>query len=67
LKIKLTAHHFDTVEVIEAESQEVLNTLIEHYFQEAFKQIAEELGTVHMHGRGLLWGVMVASRPKGSF
>jgi hypothetical protein len=56
LKIKLTNHHFDTVEVIEVESQEMLTTLTEHHFQEAFKKMAEELGTVHMHGRGLLRG-----------
>jgi hypothetical protein len=36
LKIKLKCHHFDTVEVIEAESQAVLNTLTEHDFQDAF-------------------------------
>jgi hypothetical protein len=29
-KIKLKGHHFDTTEVIEAESQTVLNTLAEH-------------------------------------
>jgi hypothetical protein len=37
LKIKLKDRHFDTVEVIEAESQAVLNTLTEHDFQDAFK------------------------------
>jgi hypothetical protein len=30
--------HFDTIEVIEAESQAVLNTLIEHDFQKEFKK-----------------------------
>jgi hypothetical protein len=30
LKIKLKCSHFDTTEVIEAESQAVLNTLTEH-------------------------------------
>jgi hypothetical protein len=30
--------HFDTVEVMEAESQAVLNTLTEHNFQNAFKK-----------------------------
>jgi hypothetical protein len=38
LKIKLKGCHFDTVEVIDAESQVVLNTLIEHDFQDAFKK-----------------------------
>jgi hypothetical protein len=39
-KIKLKFRHFDTTEVIEAESQVVLNTLIEH----------EALRTVHTEG-----------------
>jgi hypothetical protein len=30
--------NFDTIEVIEAESQAVLNTLTEHDFQDAFKK-----------------------------
>jgi hypothetical protein len=38
LQIKLKGSHFDTVEVMEAESQAVLNTLIEHDFQHAFKK-----------------------------
>jgi predicted helicase len=50
LKIKLKGHHFDTIEVMEAESQAVLNTLTEHDFQDAFKNIAEVLGTVHTRG-----------------
>jgi hypothetical protein len=36
LKIKLKGRHFDTIEVIEAESQAVLNTLTEHDFQDEF-------------------------------
>jgi hypothetical protein len=32
LKIKLKGHRFDTIEVIEAESQAVLNTLTENVF-----------------------------------
>jgi hypothetical protein len=36
LKIKLKGRHFDTVEVIDAESQAVLNTLTEPDFQDAF-------------------------------
>jgi hypothetical protein len=35
LKIKLKNRHFDTIEVIEAESQAVLNTLTKHHFQDA--------------------------------
>jgi hypothetical protein len=38
LKIKLKGHHFDTVEVIEADLQAVLNTLTEHDFQDVFKK-----------------------------
>jgi hypothetical protein len=38
LMIGLKCRHFDTTEVIEAESQEVLNTLTEHDFQDAFKK-----------------------------
>jgi hypothetical protein len=52
LKIKLKDRHFDAIEVIEAESQVVLNTPNELDFQDAFKQMAEELGTVHTCGRG---------------
>jgi hypothetical protein len=37
LKIKLKSRHYDTTEVMEAESQVVLNSLTEHDFQEAFK------------------------------
>jgi hypothetical protein len=37
LKIKLKGRYFDTTEVMEAESQAVLNTLPEHDFQDAFK------------------------------
>jgi hypothetical protein len=36
LKIKLVSCHFDTTEMIKAESQAVLNTLTEHDFQDAF-------------------------------
>jgi hypothetical protein len=38
VKIKLNGCHFDTVEVVEAESQAVLNVLTEHDFQNAFKK-----------------------------
>jgi hypothetical protein len=37
LKIKLKGRHFDTIEVIEPESQAVLNTHTEYDFQDAFK------------------------------
>jgi hypothetical protein len=38
LKIQLEGRHFDTIEVIKAESQVVLNTFTEHNFQDAFKK-----------------------------
>jgi hypothetical protein len=38
LKVKLEVHHFDTIELIKAGSQEVLNTPKEHNFQDAFKK-----------------------------
>jgi hypothetical protein len=38
LKIKLKGRNFYTIEVIEAESQAVLN-LTEHNFQDAFKRL----------------------------
>jgi transposase len=38
LKIKLKGRHFDTIDVMEAESQAVLNTLTEHDFQDAFEK-----------------------------
>jgi hypothetical protein len=48
--------HFDTIEVIEAEMQAVLNTLTEHDFWDALK-MAEVLGAVHTCRSGrLLWG-----------
>jgi hypothetical protein len=56
LKIKVRGRHFDTTEVIEAESQAVLNTLTEHNLQDAFKKTAETLEMVHKCERGLLLG-----------
>jgi hypothetical protein len=38
LKTIVEGCHFDTIEVIEAESQAVLNTLAEQIFQDAFKE-----------------------------
>jgi hypothetical protein len=37
-KIKLKGHHFDTIEVTEAESQAVPNTHTEFDLQDAFKK-----------------------------
>jgi hypothetical protein len=41
LKTKLKDRHFDTIEVIEAESQTALISLTEHDFQDAIKKMAE--------------------------
>jgi hypothetical protein len=38
MKLKVKGHRFDTNEEIEAESQRVLDTLKENYFQEAFQK-----------------------------
>jgi hypothetical protein len=38
LEIKQKGRHFDTIGVIEAESQAVLNTFTEHDFQDALKR-----------------------------
>jgi hypothetical protein len=55
LKINPKDHHFNTLEVIEAESHNALNPLTEHAFQTDFK-MAEALGTVHTSRRELLRG-----------
>jgi hypothetical protein len=39
LKIKIKGRRFDTIEVIEAKSQVVLNTLTEQVFQDVFKNL----------------------------
>jgi hypothetical protein len=67
LKIKLKGRHFDTTEVIEAESQAVLNTPTKHTTSRVHLKMAEALGTVHRCGRGSSSRVMVASRPKVRF
>jgi hypothetical protein len=56
-------HHIDTNEVIEAESQTVLNTLPEHNFQDAFKNGRSAMNV----WKGTTLRVMVASWPKVSF
>jgi hypothetical protein len=66
LKIKLRDRHFETVEVIEAESLALLNILIQHDFQNAF-----ENGRITGKGayvrKGTTSRAMVASRPKVRF
>jgi RNA binding exosome subunit len=41
---KTEGHHFDTIEVIEAELQAVLNSLTELDFHDELKKLAEALG-----------------------
>jgi hypothetical protein len=64
LNIKLKCSHFDRIEVIEAESQAVLNSLTEHDFQDAFQKMVEALGTVLTSGRELFRGWWWPMGPK---
>jgi hypothetical protein len=66
LKIKLKGRHFDTAEVMEAESQAVLNTLTELDFQDAFKN-DRSAGNGAYAWKRTTSRVMVASRHKFSF
>jgi hypothetical protein len=61
LKIKLKGRHFDTTEVIEAESYAVLNILTEHDFQDAYGRSS---GNGAYARKGTISRVMVASRPQ---
>jgi hypothetical protein len=61
LKIKMKDCHFDTTEVMEAESQAVLNTLTEHDFQDAVKN-GRSVGNGVYFRKGTTSRVMVASR-----
>jgi hypothetical protein len=67
LKTKLKVRHFDTTEVTEAEMQAVLNTLMEHNFQDAFKKNGRRAGSSAYAWNGTTLRVIVASRPKVSF
>jgi hypothetical protein len=64
LKIKVKGCHFDTIEVIEAELQAMLNTLTEDDLQDAFKKMTDTHGA-YAH-KGTTLRVAVASRPKVS-
>jgi hypothetical protein len=66
LKIKLKGHHFDTTEVMEVESQEVLNTLTVLDFQDAFKN-GRRAGNGAYTQKGTTSRMMVANWPKVSF
>jgi hypothetical protein len=52
--MKLKGRHFDTVEVVQAETQVAVYILREHDFQDEFKKMSEVLGTMHTCGRGVL-------------
>jgi hypothetical protein len=62
LKIKPKGRHFDTIEVIKAESQAMLNTLTENDFQDAFEN-GRTSGNCSYARKGITLRVMVASRP----
>jgi hypothetical protein len=66
LKKKPRGLHFDTIEMMEAESQSVLNTLTGHYFQGAFKKWQKSWEQC-IRDEGDYCGLMVASRPKVDF
>jgi hypothetical protein len=63
--MKLKGHHYDTTEVIEAESRAVLNTLTEHDFQNAFKKWQNRWERC-IRVEGAISRVMVTSRRKVS-
>jgi hypothetical protein len=54
--MKLKDRHFDTTEVIDADSKAVLNTSANTTPRMCLKKVAEPLGTVHTRGKGLLRG-----------
>jgi hypothetical protein len=64
--MKLKGRRFDTTEMIEAESQAVMNTLTEHDFQDAFKNF-RSAGNCAYAGKGTTWRAMVVSRLKVRF
>jgi hypothetical protein len=67
LKIKPKGRHFDTTEVMEAESQAMLNTLTEHDFQDAFQKQLLRWEWVKTHGRKLLRACRRPVGPKLAF
>jgi hypothetical protein len=66
LKIKLKGRHFDTIEVIEADSQAVLNTLTKHDFGMHLNN-GRSTGNSAYARKGNTSRVMVVTRPKVSF
>jgi hypothetical protein len=66
LKTKLKGSHFDTVEVIKAELQAVLNTLTEHDFEMHLRN-GGSAGNDAYPRKETISKAMVASGPKVSF
>jgi hypothetical protein len=66
LTTKLKDHHFDTTEVNGAESRAELNTLTEHDFQEAFKNV-RTVGNGAYARNGTTSRVMATNKPKATF
>ena len=66
MKLKLKGHRFDTIEEIQAESQRVIDTLIEKDFQEAFQNGGDGGTGVYMR-EGTTSRVTAADRPYGEF
>jgi hypothetical protein len=61
--MELKGRHFDTIEVTEAESQAVLNSLTEHDYQDAIKD-GRNAGNGAYARKGTASRVMVACSPK---
>jgi hypothetical protein len=66
LKIKHKSGHFDTTEVIEAESQALLNIFAEHNFQDTLKNGRNAWKSAYAR-KGSTRRIMVTSRPKDGF
>jgi hypothetical protein len=66
MKLKLKGSQFDTIDEIQAESQRVLDTLTEKYFQEAFQNGGDGGTSACMQEEPTL-KVMAADRPYGEF
>jgi hypothetical protein len=59
----MKGHHFDTTEVIVAESQVALNTVTEHDYQDAFKKWQKRWNGAYSR-KGATSRVIAASRQK---
>jgi len=66
MKLKLKGRRFDTIEEIQAESQTVLDTLIERTSRKRYKNGGDSGASVYMQ-EGTTSRVTVADRPYGEF